>query len=918
MSEKNTSKQKNISFHLKKAIIIPFKPFPPETLNNSINLLTYGVSISKPNKSYALFHNSYFYILENDNHVLQWISYLKPYNKSRIDLKTIKNITDDPQFDTKLSKKFKQNSKMLFISYIDSNKSNVLTLKFKDKITKNLFWQAIQHLALKAIESQAYFGDFRKVLAQKLFIQADKDGNKTLDYEEINKILKQLHMDINHEFLLKIFMKYDKDHNKTIDWIEFQEMIDDITLKSELEILFTHYCKDAQLLINGKGLSLARMDFQEFQEFLQKEQKQKISKQKFEQLLFLMHFSQTKNNNNIPELLNSFDASCDINPSNNLNDSFLTFSEFCTFIFSPNNDIFDPEKLETYQDMSQPLTDYYINSSHNTYLLSNQLTGESSTKAYINAFEKGCRCVELDCWNGDKGEPVIYHGYTFTSKILFRDVCQTIKDYAFVSNTYPVILSLEDHCKPLQQVRMAEILNEIFGKSLFNLPENYLEMESFPSPEALKYRVLVKNKTFLPVLSKIHNSLIVNIIDSNISENLSQTENEEDEIYLLQKKQNLNNVLMKHSWEMNSKPFLYSPTNQNRSCDITSRLKQEETYISERKTQPINRNIHSESINVSKKKKKSQDFIECKETHKKNILESSYDNSNEYKNKGNMSPSLKKLLCLFGVKINLSLPRSIWNISSLKEPVFKKIAKESEDKLQDFLRNYFIRVYPSATKVDSSNFDPIESFNFGVQMVALNIQTPDLPLLIYMSKFQENGGIGCGYLLKPEFMRKNKAKYIKDFKKISKILCINIISGQQLRPEKEEDIRDVVDPYVEVSIRGIPVDEKENSKVFKSKVVYNNGFNPRFDLQCQFKLACPENAFVIFKVFDEEIGIRDLKIGWNAVPYGCLRPGYRILPLMNSKLNTIMFSCLFCKVELKDVMLEEYEDDSISENLEVL
>ena len=48
--------------------------------------------------------------------------------------------------------------------------------------------------------------------------------------------------------------------------------------------------------------------------------------------------------------------------------------------------------------MDKPLTDYYICSSHNTYLLSNQLTGESSTIAYVNAFQKGCRCVEIDCW----------------------------------------------------------------------------------------------------------------------------------------------------------------------------------------------------------------------------------------------------------------------------------------------------------------------------------------------------------------------------------------------------------------------------------------------------------------------------------------------------------------------------------------
>ncbi len=71
----------------------------------------------------------------------------------------------------------------------------------------------------------------------------------------------------------------------------------------------------------------------------------------------------------------------------------------------------------------------------------------------------------VDCWDGDDGEPIIYHGWTLTSKISFREVMQdAIKRYAFHASEYPLILSIENHCSIEQQDKMADHMRTILGK----------------------------------------------------------------------------------------------------------------------------------------------------------------------------------------------------------------------------------------------------------------------------------------------------------------------------------------------------------------------------------------------------------------------------------------------------------------------
>lgn len=186
----------------------------------------------------------------------------------------------------------------------------------------------------------------------------------------------------------------------------------------------------------------------------------------------------------------------------------LSKDGFVRYLMSDENAPVFLDRLDLYMDMDQPLSHYYINSSHNTYLSGRQFGGKSSVEMYRQTLLAGCRCVELDCWDGkgEDEEPIITHGMAMCTDILFKDVIYAIRDCAFVTSDYPVILSFENHCCRAQQYKLAKYCDEIFGDLLLKepLPDFPLEPgQCLPPPSALKRKILIKNKRLKPEVEKI-------------------------------------------------------------------------------------------------------------------------------------------------------------------------------------------------------------------------------------------------------------------------------------------------------------------------------------------------------------------------------------------------------------------------------
>ncbi|CAF3686845.1 unnamed protein product [Rotaria sp. Silwood1] len=635
------------------------------------------------------------------------------------------------------------------------------------------------------------------------------------------------------------------------------------------------------------------------------------------------------------------------NRENRLN-KVLSFEGFSRYLLDKDNYAFVNEHTKVNErEMNYPLSYYFIASSHNTYLTGHQLRGESSVEMYREVLLSGCRCIELDCWDGEDGYPVIYHGRTFVSKISFKLVVEVINESAFVTSPYPVILSIENRCSLIQQSRMAQIFVKIFGDKLitkYMFDKDFHEDPLLPSPNQLKYKILIKNKK----INNIHSTTQIgkqkiqltvnyrNSVYSSPDDNDDDEDSDDEDIiddynyeqYTKQESQRSNSMTdspIYHFKKDNINQTVYRDPDE----DLRSYRQRRYSIMNNQPRQRLKSTSSIDTNHISKVNKSAgimpkiptilvakdlSDIVIYTQAIKFRGLSCSSISASSIAIKSIRKTPKRTIQQLVAQPSTTSTEssRSVDQVSpchqivSLIENKAKKLCKSQGIDMIAHTETQLVRCYPSGFRVDSSNLNPLHLWIYGIQLAATNYQTLDAGQILNLSMFEQNGN--CGYVLKPNvFWDKEHSQYGRFNPSVIERegscfeLTITIISGQYLT----QNVSSTTNVYIEVELLGIPIDCMSR----KTKPSIKNSLNPIWQETFIFQLFFMELSFVRFHVYDA--GSNHL-ICQRVMPAKCLRPGYRHVRLRDPTNVPLELTTLFIYSKITETILIRSPESDLS------
>ncbi|KAK0717072.1 PLC-like phosphodiesterase [Lasiosphaeria miniovina] len=449
----------------------------------------------------------------------------------------------------------------------------------------------------------------------------------------------------------------------------------------------------------------------------------------------------------------------------------LTFKEFFK-VWSSRDEAWSAVRRirDDENPKNRAISNYFISSSHNTYLEGNQLASKSSADAYRAVLKNGCRCIEIDVWNGPTSRlpsksPLPDHRRHLSTASLPRAAAETFES---VKQAMSAKVSLHSRSPSVNQPSLPSAESGATAETSATT-ETITTTDSGATTgscattgsSATTEDSSVSNRRGEPIVHH-HGTMTSTVGFREVCKAIRQSAFETNPLPIIvslevgadREQQEMMVQIMKEEWDglLLDTPFEF--------CNPHER---------QPRLEELSRKI------LIKVKRIHESTVEGEVDRGRSLHVTSSINS---------KPPICDALAALAIYTHSEhfddmkslTSRTPSHIFSLSEDKFFALSQDATRlrKLIDHNRQFFMRIYPKGLRVDSSNPDPSFHWRRGVQMVAMNWQKTDEGMMVNDAMFANTNG----WVLKPAGYLSDDPLSVDSMPQQTMNLRITVLAGQ--------------------------------------------------------------------------------------------------------------------------------------------
>jgi hypothetical protein len=442
------------------------------------------------------------------------------------------------------------------------------------------------------------------------------------------------------------------------------------------------------------------------------------------------------------------------------------------------------------KDLTKPISNYFIDSSHNTYLGGNQLTGKSTAETYRRALLQGCRCVEIDVWD-NLTAPSPEKSIAGSANGRPREHSRSISRNSLHTAAAHLKGAVDDRIEQSRKFLGVEKVHSHSPRcSKFDVSSSSPSREDGPSQgRAADERAIMehhpsRSRQVLPRDEPIvmHGYTLTQPIGfRQVCRAIRETAFETThlpiivslEVHANQEQQESMVQIMKEEWDgvLVEEPHESCPNGRMPRLDeLLDKIL-----------------VKVKKASVSPESSMSAGSLSPRITGGDDDAASGSEDDRSTKRPQPKVPICENLskLAVYThsehfVKFESSSAKTSSHIFSISEKRILELWESKRDEILAHNRHFFMRAYPKASRWDSSNLDPSQFWRKGVQMAAMNRQVWDEGMMINRAMFSGEHG----WVLKPSCYRSNDDDKLNDRTSCLSYrtfdLIITVLAGQHI------------------------------------------------------------------------------------------------------------------------------------------